>query len=68
MPAFRKYGSSEPSAEAPHIELSSLGEAVEKIWLTIGDYHPEVKVMALQHAEHKERRRGICSALIIDKV
>ena len=38
----------EPSAEAPHIELSPLGEAVEKIWLTIGTYHPEVKVVALQ--------------------
>ena len=38
----------EPSPEAPHIELSPLGEAVEKIWQTIGNYHPEVKVMALQ--------------------
>lgn len=37
-----------PSAEAPYIELSPLGEAVERIWQTIGDYHPEVKVMALQ--------------------
>ena len=38
----------EPSADAPHVELSPLGEAVERIWLTIGDYHPEVKVVALQ--------------------
>ena len=37
-----------PSPEAPRIELSPLGESVEKIWLTIGDYHPEVKVVALQ--------------------
>lgn len=38
----------EPSAEAPHIELSPLGEAVEQIWQTIGSHHPEVKVVALQ--------------------
>ena len=38
----------EPSEEAPHIELSPLGGVVERIWLTIGDYHPEVKVVALQ--------------------
>ncbi len=38
----------EPSAEAPHIELSPLGEAVEQIWQTIGNHHPEVKVVALQ--------------------
>ena len=38
----------EPSAEAPHIELSPLGETVEQIWLTIGSHHPEVKVVALQ--------------------
>lgn len=37
-----------PSAEVPHIELSPLGEAVAKIWQTIGDYHQEVKVVALQ--------------------
>ena len=37
-----------PSAEAPHIELSPLGETVEQIWLTIGSHHPEVKVVALQ--------------------
>ena len=38
----------EPSAEAPHIELSPLGEAVEQIWQTIGVHHPEVQVVALQ--------------------
>jgi len=38
----------EPSAEAAHTELSPLGEAVARIWQTIGCYHPEVKVMALQ--------------------
>ena len=38
----------EPSAEAPHIELSTLGEAVAEIWQTIGSHHPEVKVVALQ--------------------
>lgn len=38
----------EPSPEVPHIELSPLGEAVEQIWNTIGDHHPEVKVVALQ--------------------
>ena len=38
----------EPSAEAPHIELSPLGEAIAEIWQTIGCYHREVKVIALQ--------------------
>ena len=38
----------EPSAEAPHVELSPLGKAVEQIWLTIGGHHPGVKVVALQ--------------------
>lgn len=38
----------EPSAEAPHVELSPLGKAVEQIWLTIDGHHPEVKVVALQ--------------------
>ena len=38
----------EPSPEAPRIELSPLGEAVAKIWQTIGNHHPEVKVVALQ--------------------
>ena len=37
-----------PSPEAPRIELSPLGEAVAKIWQTIGEHHPEVKVVALQ--------------------
>ncbi len=36
------------SAEAPHIELSPLGKAVEQIWQTIGCHHSEVKVVALQ--------------------
>ena len=38
----------EPSTEVPHIELSSLGEAVAEIWQTIGSHHREVKVVALQ--------------------
>ena len=38
----------EPAADAPHIELSTLGQAIEHIWLTMGNYHPEVKVIALQ--------------------
>jgi REP element-mobilizing transposase RayT len=38
----------EPSSEAPHIALSPLGEAIGQIWQTIGSYHPEVKVVALQ--------------------
>lgn len=38
----------EPSADAPHIELSSLGEAITQIWQTIGEHHPEIKVVALQ--------------------
>ena len=37
----------EPSPEAPHIELSPLGEAVAQIWQTIGSHHPEVKVVVL---------------------
>ena len=37
-----------PSAKAPHIEQSPLGEAVAEIWQTIGSHHPEVKVVALQ--------------------
>lgn len=44
----RRSGAFEPSAEVPHIELSALGEAVAKIWQTIGEHHPEVKVVALQ--------------------
>lgn len=38
----------EPSPEAPRIALSPLGGAIERIWQTIGSYHPEVKVVALQ--------------------
>ena len=38
----------EPSAEAPRTVLSPLGEAVARIWQTIGCYHPELKVVALQ--------------------
>ena len=38
----------EPLEEAPHIERSPLGKAVEEIWQTIGSHHPEVKVVALQ--------------------
>ena len=38
----------EPSPEAPHIELSPLGEAVAGIWRSISSHHPEVKVVALQ--------------------
>ena len=38
----------EPSKEAPHIELSPLGEAIAGIWRLISSHHPEVKVVALQ--------------------
>ena len=38
----------EPAVEVPHIELSPLGEAVENIWQTTGEHHPEVKVVAIQ--------------------
>lgn len=38
----------EPSTEAPHIELSPLGEAVAGIWRSISSHHPEVKMVALQ--------------------
>ena len=38
----------DPSAETPHIELSPLGENVAQIWKTLGCYHPDVKVVALQ--------------------
>ena len=38
----------EPSEDIPHIELSTLGVEVERIWQTIENYHPEVKVVALQ--------------------
>lgn len=38
----------EPSADAPHIELSPLGKAVADVWLSVGVHHPEVKVVGLQ--------------------
>lgn len=38
----------EPSPEAPHIQLSALGKAVEQIWQSIGNHHLEVNVVALQ--------------------
>lgn len=38
----------EGAAEAPRIELSPLGKAVEQDWMAISHYHPEVKVIALQ--------------------
>ncbi len=38
----------EGSPDAPHIELSPLGQAVEQQWMAISHYHPEVKVLALQ--------------------
>lgn len=38
----------EGAADAPHIELSPLGQAVEQQWMAISHYHPEVKVLALQ--------------------
>ena len=41
-------GAMKPSPEVPHIELSPLEVAVERVWQTIGNYHPEVKVVALQ--------------------
>ena len=38
----------EGAADAPRIELSPLGQAVEQQWMAISHYHPEVKVLALQ--------------------
>ena len=38
----------EGAPDAPHIELSPLGKAVEQQWMAISHYHPEVKVLALQ--------------------
>ena len=38
----------EPSPDVPHIELSPLGATVAEIWQTIGNHHPEVKVVTLQ--------------------
>lgn len=36
------------SDDAPLMVLSELGEAVEHIWATVQDYHPEVSVVKLQ--------------------
>ena len=36
------------SAEAPHIELSALGELVQAEWQGIPRYYPQIEVMALQ--------------------
>ena len=38
----------EGAQDAPHIELSPLGKEVEREWMAIPLYHPEVKVLALQ--------------------
>ena len=38
----------EGAPDAPRMMLSQLGEAVERAWLTLGAYYPEVKVLALQ--------------------
>lgn len=37
-----------PSTETPHVELSPLGESVTQIWQSIGRFHPEIQVVALQ--------------------
>lgn len=36
------------TADAPHVELSELGKAVEYEWMAVRKYHPEVSVVALQ--------------------
>ncbi len=36
------------SEDVPQMVLSALGEAVQHIWLTITDHHPEIKVISLQ--------------------
>ncbi len=33
---------------APHIVLTPIGKAVEEAWMNIGNYYPEVQVVALQ--------------------
>jgi REP element-mobilizing transposase RayT len=38
----------EGAPDAPHIELSPLGKEVGQEWMAIPQYHPEVKVLALQ--------------------
>lgn len=40
--------SAEGTSDAPRIELSPLGKAVEQQWMAITHYHPEVEVLALQ--------------------
>ena len=34
--------------EAPRMELSQLGKAVEKCWMEISEHYPQVEVLALQ--------------------
>ena len=36
------------TADAPHVELSELGKAVEYEWMAVRKYHPEVSVVAWQ--------------------
>ncbi len=36
------------SPEAPRMELSQLGKAVEKCWMEISEHYPQVEVLALQ--------------------
>jgi hypothetical protein len=36
------------TAEAPHIELSPLGQAVSQEWMGIARYYPQIEVMGLQ--------------------
>ena len=36
------------AADAPRMELSPLGKAVEKHWMEISKYHPQIEVLALQ--------------------
>ena len=38
----------EDSPDAPRVELSPLGEAVQQCWQSIPDYYPEAKPLALQ--------------------
>ena len=34
--------------DAPRVELTPLGKAVEKHWMEIGEYYPQIEVLALQ--------------------
>lgn len=36
------------AADAPRMELSPLGKAVEEHWMEISKYHPQIEVLALQ--------------------